>query len=131
MERLLRLADYLVVSESFALYFGKTDDQEAAARTLFRFGPRVVVVTLGHRGSLCLSREGLFRQQAFSAPVIDTTGAGDVFHGAFIYGLLRSWDLGRIMPFASAVAAIKCGKMGGRAGIPTLSQTERFLARNS
>jgi sulfofructose kinase len=131
MERLLRLTDYLVVSESFALEFGETDDQVAAARTLFGFGSKVVVVTLGHRGSLCLSREGLFRQKAFSVPVRDTTGAGDVFHGAFIYGLLQSWDLGRTMQFASAVAAIKCGKMGGRAGIPTLSQTEQFLASNS
>jgi ribokinase len=128
MEQLLRLTDYLVVSENFALDFGETNDQEVAARTLFRCGPRVVVVTLGHKGSIILSREGLFHQPAFSIPVIDTTGAGDVFHGAFIYGLLRSWDLRHIMRFASAVAAIKCEKLGGRAGIPTLSQVEEFLA---
>jgi len=127
MEELLRLTDHLVVSESFALQFGKTNDVVAAAQTLFGFGPKVVAVTLGHRGSICLSKGGLFRQPAFSVPVVDTTGAGDVFHGAFIYGLLRCWDLRRTMRFASAVAAIKCGKMGGRAGIPTLSQVEEFL----
>jgi len=131
MEQLLRLTDYLVVSEGFALSFGQTEDQEVAARALFRFGPKVVVVTLGHLGSLCLSREDLFRQQAFSVPVIDTTGAGDVFHGAFIYGLLRDWGLRFIVRFASAVAAMKCGQLGGRAGIPTLSQAEEFLSGHS
>lgn len=131
MEHLLRLADYLVVSEGFALSFGQTDDQEVAARALFRFGPKVVVVTLGHLGSLCLSQEGLFRQGAFSVPVRDTTGAGDVFHGAFIYGLLKGWELRFTVRFASAVAAMKCRKLGGRAGIPTLFQVEEFLSGHS
>lgn len=131
MEQLLRLADYLVVSEGFALQFAGTDDVEAAVRTLFRFGPKAAVVTLGHRGSICLSQGGLFRQPAFSVPVVDTTGAGDVFHGAFIYGLLLGWDLSRTIRFASAVAAIKCGRLGGRVGIPTLAQTEQFLASQS
>jgi len=128
MEQLLGLTDYLVVSESFALQFGETAAEEAAARFLFGFGPKVVVVTLGHKGSVCLSREGLFRQRAFTVPVVDTTGAGDVFHGAFLYGLLRDWKLRRTVRFASAVAAIKCGKMGGQVGIPTLVQTEEFLS---
>lgn len=129
MQDLLGFTDYLVVSESFALQFGKMNDEEVAAQTLFNFGPKVIVVTQGHRGSLCLSQEGLFRQPAFSVPVVDTTGAGDVFHGGFIYGLLRGWELRRTMRFASAMAAIKCGQLGGRVGIPTLPQVEKFLAR--
>lgn len=131
MEQLLHLTDYLVASEGFALQFGNTGDAEAAVRALFRFGPKVAVVTLGHRGSICLSQEGLFRQPAFSVPVVDTTGAGDVYHGAFIYGLLQGWELLRTIRFASAMAAIKCGRLGGRAGIPTLAQAEQLLARHS
>ncbi|MCK4598089.1 hypothetical protein KAU04_08600 [bacterium] len=128
MEQLLRLTDYLVVSESFALEYGRTKDAAVAAGKLFGFGPRAVVVTLGRGGSLCLSKEGLLRQRAFPVSVVDTTGAGDVFHGGFIYGLLRGWDLPATMRFASAVAAIKCRHMGGRVGIPTLGHVEDFLA---
>jgi ribokinase len=91
----------------------------------------VVVVTLGRQGCLCLSRGDVFRQPAFSVPTVDTTGAGDVFHGGFIYGLLRRWDLPTTVRFASAVAAIKCQHLGGRAGIPTLHEVEDFLGRSA
>ncbi|MBM4080993.1 MAG: sugar kinase, partial [Planctomycetes bacterium] len=64
---------------------------------------------------------------AFDVDVVDTTGCGDVYHGAFIFGLLRKWDLRRTAQFASAVAALKCRELGGRAGIPTLPEVQRFL----
>jgi sulfofructose kinase len=69
-----------------------------------------------------------FHQPAFRVRVVDTTGCGDVFHGAFLYGVLRGWDLRRVARFASAVAALKCRKLGGRAGIPRLGEVEEFLA---
>jgi sugar/nucleoside kinase (ribokinase family) len=53
---------------------------------------------------------------------VDTTGAGDVFHGAFLYGRARGWDLRRALRLAAAVAAMKCRAIGGRAGIPTLEE---------
>lgn len=58
---------------------------------------------------------------------MDTTGAGDVFHGGYLYGLLRKWPLKDTIRFASAVAAMKCRKLGGRAGIPRLSEVREFL----
>ncbi len=58
---------------------------------------------------------------------VDTTGAGDVFHGGYIYGLLQGWDIKDTVIFASALAAIKCTKIGGRAGIPQLSEVIEFL----
>jgi sulfofructose kinase len=88
----------------------------------------VVVVTLGREGCICLSANDVFRQRAFRVPVVDTTGAGDVFHGGFLYGLLRGWQLPVIVRFASAVAAIKCGQLGGRDGIPSLRQVKDFLS---
>jgi sulfofructose kinase len=59
--------------------------------------------------------------------VIDTTGAGDVFHGAFIFGLLKKWPLKRVARFANACAALKCRKLGGRAGIPGLEEARGFM----
>ena len=91
-------------------------------------GPSVVLVTQGQAGSVCHSNGGTFHTPAFEVDVVDTTGAGDVFHGAFIHGLLQGWELGKAAEFASAVAAIKCRQLGGRAGIPTFEKTMEFLA---
>jgi sugar/nucleoside kinase (ribokinase family) len=69
----------------------------------------------------------LIESSAFKVPVADTTGAGDVFHGAFIYGLLQQWSLEETIRFAHAVAAMKCMTIGARAGIPTLPEVRAFL----
>ena len=82
---------------------------------------------MGENGSFTLSDEGSFFQKAFKVKVVDTTGCGDVFHGAFIYGLLQNWDLKRAVKFASATAALKCRALGGRAGIPNRKEVEDFL----
>jgi sugar/nucleoside kinase (ribokinase family) len=63
----------------------------------------------------------------FPVRVVDTTGAGDVFHGAFLFGLLRGWEGRDILTFANAVAALKCTQMGGRAGIPRMDEVRAFL----
>jgi sugar/nucleoside kinase (ribokinase family) len=95
----------------------------AAAARLARLGPPVVVVTEGEHGSWCVSPEGSFHVPAFPVqPLVDTTGAGDVFHGAFLYGRAHGWDLRRALRLAAAVAAMKCRAIGGRAGIPTLEE---------
>jgi len=60
---------------------------------------------------------------------VDTSGAGDVFHGAFAYGIALGYDLRANLRFASAVAALKCRSLGGRAGIPTMDEVREFLAR--
>ncbi len=60
-------------------------------------------------------------------PVVDTTGCGDVYHGAFALGVARGWELARIMQVASATAALKCRALGGRRGIPSLEEVEEFL----
>jgi ribokinase len=66
---------------------------------------------------------------AFTVEAVDTTGAGDVFHAGYIYGLLQKWDLERVIRFASALAAVKCLQMGGRKGIPHLDEAMRFLQK--
>jgi sulfofructose kinase len=92
-------------------------------------GPRLVVSTLGERGCLCVTAEGQIHVPGFDVPVVDTTGAGDAFHGAFIYGFLQGWSLERTATFANAVAAMNCTALGGRAGLPRLPEVEEFLQR--
>jgi sulfofructose kinase len=77
-----------------------------------------------------IDRGRLIESPAFKVPVADTTGAGDVFHGGFIYGLLQNWSLEDVIRFGHAVAAMKCMHVGARRGIPTLQQVREFLDRN-
>ena len=130
MRILAELADYLVTSETFAHDFTSETSIEAAARKMLGADTAAVVVTAGDRGGFCVTRDAEFSYPAFQVDVVDTTGAGDVFHGAFDYGILERWDLRRVLRFASAVAALKCRSLGGRAGIPSLEETRRFLEGN-
>jgi sugar/nucleoside kinase (ribokinase family) len=72
----------------------------------------------------------VIRIPAFPVPELDTTGAGDVFHGGYIFGLLKGLELPAAIRFASALAALKCTRIGGRAGIPSFPETAAFLERN-
>ena len=120
------LTDVLIAGERFAAAAGDGDYRTGAGR-LRAMGPRIVVVTRGEHGSFTETADGAFRTPAFRVPVVDTTGAGDVFHGAYLFGLLRGWELDAVAEFASAGAALKCGTLGGRAGIPRLGEVTEFL----
>ena len=126
IQHLIERTDVLIASERFAERFTKTNDLRRSLEPLCGQGPSTVVVTLGERGSVALVNGQQFSCDAFDVHVIDTTGAGDVFHGAFIHGMLSGWELEKIMEFASAVAAISCTQIGGRAGIPSYQQTFDF-----
>ena len=123
----MKLADVVIGSESFAKKFGSGDDYFKVMENVCSLGPKTVVFTLGEKGCLCRSKEETFVQPAFEVDVVDTTGSGDVFHGAFIYGILHNWDLRKTTEFSNAVAAMKCRKVGGRAGIPTRKEVDEFL----
>jgi sulfofructose kinase len=87
-----------------------------------------VGITRGAEGATFVDRDRrLIHVPGFKVNVVDTTGAGDVFHGGFIYGLLQGWPLEEIIRFANAVAAMKCTQIGARRGIPTLAEVRRFL----
>ena len=86
-----------------------------------------MVITLGEKGAVAGEGSIVFRVPGYKVNAVDTTGAGDVFHGAFIYGLLEKWGLKKIIQFSNACAAMKCTKLGGRAGIPTLIEVKNFI----
>ena len=128
VERLVPRASHLVASEKFPCAFTGASDLEEAASALLAMGPEVVVVTLGPRGCIAFEKHGRrIEQPGFRVKAVDTTGAGDVFHGAYIRGLLEEWDLPRALEFSCAVAAIKCTKPGGRSGIPSMAEAAAFL----
>jgi len=125
---LASMVDVLIGSEGFAEpQLGKGAPPEKVLEYLRRLGPREVVITRGTKGSMGLSGEEIIVQDAFTVEARDTTGAGDVYHGAYVYGLLKGWDMRGCMHFASAAAALKCREIGARKGIPRLEEVERFL----
>ena len=125
------LTDYLIAAEDFpALLTGVSDHRESLS-LLHAMGPRVVGVTLGARGALAYDGTRFYESPGFHVDVLDTTGAGDAFHGAFLYGVLRKMGLEDTLRFANAVAAMNCTALGGRAALPRLSEVEAFLQANS
>ena len=126
---LLSLVDVLICGSGFGRALTGREDLWEAGRAMLDHGPTVVVQTEGADGCYTTTAEESFHTPAFQVEVLDTTGAGDVFHGAYLVGLLNDWSLPSVAQFASAVAAIKCAKLGGREGIPTLEETVEFLER--
>jgi sugar/nucleoside kinase (ribokinase family) len=129
LTELLPLVDILVVAKKFALdTTGKQNVLEAGVALFNTYHNLQVVITDGEFGSWYWDADIHFHQPAFQVDVVDTTGAGDVFHGAYLYACLQpDWSSQYRLKFASAVAALKCQQVGGRKGIPTLAQTEFFL----
>jgi ribokinase len=127
MDELVKLTDVLIASRNFAAQFTEETDLERAIHAMRSQGPEIVGITLGDEGCILSWENKVLRRSALKVDVVDTTGAGDVFHGAFIYGLLKNWPMEKTAEFANAVAAMKCRKLGGRAGIPTLDEAMKFL----
>ena len=127
IEDLLRATDYLIASQVFAEALTGRSDPTESAKSLSHYGSSVTVVTLGEEGSYTLSDGRSFHTPAFPVEVVDTTGAGDVYHGAYIFGLLQEWSREKTAVFSSAVAALSCTRLGGRTGIPDLCCAMDFL----
>ena len=126
--KLLPCLDVFIASEFFYRDMFGDLPYEEGCRKLLEAGPSTAIVTLGSRGSVGMTaQDGFFRTESFQVPVRDTTGAGDVFHGAYIVGLLEGMDAPECARFASAVSAIKCTCFGGRTGIPNRVTVQRFL----
>ncbi len=130
VRELLRCVDYPIYSHDCARRYGGTDSVEDALRKLAELGGVAPMITLGGQGCAWLEGGAVRRLPAFRVEVVDTTGCGDVFHGAFTFGLAQGWDVARNARFASAVAALKCRALGGRTGIPTYPEVAAFLKRH-
>ena len=129
LRELVPLTDVCIVARDFAEKYTGELDISIAAKLIEKSGPRLVVITDGKRGSWVHSREGqAFHQKAYLFPeVVDTTGCGDSYHGAFLFGLLKGMGLEQTASLASAVAGLNSQRLGGRSGIPTFKDVETFL----
>lgn len=126
---LLRLVDHLIVSEDFAQRLTGTRHPASAVAKLRAAGHTVVVVTCGESG--CWFQEQGWKlpsyHAAYKVEAVDTTGCGDVFHGAYAFALARGMPLLKRIRLASATAALKATRRGGQAGIPTFSTVQKYL----
>lgn len=128
---LLSLADVLITSEKFAKSFSEEDDlrPESVLKKLKELSDAdTIIITRGAKGSTGLFKNNVVTQPAFKVDaVVDTTGAGDVYHGAYIYGLIMEWEMPTCMQFASAVSAIKCKQMGIINALPSLKNIKKYI----
>jgi sugar/nucleoside kinase (ribokinase family) len=124
------LIDHLVVADSYALPFTGTRDPRRAIDNLRKLCPGTVVVTLGVDGQVGWENGEYVSHAAYKVASVDQTGAGDAFHAGYFYALLKGMPLAERLRYGSAVAAIKCTRPGGRDGLPTKRQLERFLKGN-
>lgn len=122
------LADILIMNEFYPMQIMEDDSRERAMREMSKWGARIIISTLGEKGSLALVDGEFVSFPAFHIEPVDTTGAGDVFHGAFLRAMELGYDLEGCVKFSSAVSAINCLSLGGRRGIPTLDQVNQFIA---
>jgi sulfofructose kinase len=126
MRALIPYVDVLICGSGFVPSLTGKDDIWEAGEAALALGPSIVVQTEGADGSYTVTCDERFHMPAFAVDVVDTTGAGDVFHGAYIVGLLQGWNLRQITAFSTAVSALKCTKLGGRAGVPCFDDAVAF-----
>ena len=129
VEELIEKIDYLIVSRDFpARLTGEGNLERALRRMQTEYGCRLTAATLGEQGVLAWDGRRFQYAAAYSVPVVDTTGAGDIFHAGFIYGLLQGWALDRQLDFACAAAALNCTGAGARGGIQPVEAIEELMA---
>jgi len=126
-EELAGLVDYLVCSERFGFDFTGESNEDKALEKLSSYAPNLII-TLGNRGLVWKNVGGSGRLETFNVKAVDTTGAGDVFHGALAACLAQKRGWLESLRYASAAGALCCTKIGARLGIPTREEVEKFLA---
>ncbi len=120
--QLLGSVDFLIASADFPSELAGLADPQASLLALRKQCHGFLAVTLGASGAMAVLGERCCRFPGFRVRAVDTTGAGDIFHGAFVYGLLQNWPVGEIMSFANAAAALSCAHLGARSVTPRLDE---------
>lgn len=129
VEALVKNVDYLIASRDIpGKLMGEDDLQKSLPALHKRNGCRLTAATLGHDGVLAWDGKQFHYAAAYRIDPVDTTGAGDIFHAGFIYGLLQGWPLQNQLDFACAAAALNCTAIGARGGIQSLETIERLMA---
>jgi sulfofructose kinase len=119
--------DFMIISSRFPLLFTGISDPGKALPEIQKQVSGFLCATLGDNGAMALVDGKILHDRGFKIKAVDTTGAGDIFHAGFIYGLIQNWEVAEILRFANAAAALKCRDLGGRKGIPTVEEVRKFL----
>jgi sugar/nucleoside kinase (ribokinase family) len=129
VEKLFPYIDYLIASTQFLpAVTGRADPFKVLENMAREYHVRTPGMTLGRDGALVYQGGRFFYSPGFVVETVDTTGAGDVFHGAFAYALLAGWDLARVLDFSNAMAALNCTELGARGGIKSRAEAEQLIA---
>jgi sugar/nucleoside kinase (ribokinase family) len=129
IDTLLDSIDHVIVSRDFPCRLMQEQDLHEALKQMHaRYGNTLTAATLGADGVLAWDGARFLYSAAYKVPVVDTTGAGDIFHAGFVYGLLQGWPLERQLDFACAAAAMNCTAEGARGNIAELTALEALLA---
>jgi sulfofructose kinase len=121
-KELVQNADLLIVSSNFPQDYTGIADPIDSLLELNNSLSGFIVMTLGAGGAIAVIGNQCFKFRGLPVAALDTTGAGDVFHGGFIYGLLQNWPLDKIMAFSNAAAGLSCRYLGARTGIRPLPE---------
>ena len=129
LREFLSLADYAIFSGPALDTFVPGDDDAQRLAGVLAIGVRHAGVTRGSEGYFWVGKEGKTgHQPAFDLDIVDTTGAGDAFHGAFAWALAQGRAVSECARIAAAVSALKCRRLGARSGLPTRDELDSFLA---
>jgi len=120
--QLLSLSRIAIPSRNFVTEFAGVSDWRKAMEIVSRLCPGLLAVTLGESGAAVMWEGEIFEFASFPADVVDSTAAGDVFHGAFAFALLQGWSLEKCMRFSNTAGALACRERGARASIPNLEE---------
>ena len=132
VEALLKNIDYLITSRDIpGRLVGEQDLRKSLPVLWSQYGCRLTAATLGQQGVLAWDGSEFHYAPAFRVQPVDTTGAGDIFHAGFIYGLLQGWRLPRQFDFACAAAALNCTAVGARGGIQPVESIEELVATDA
>lgn len=129
VEGLLEVVDFLIGAREFPQRLTRVGDLLVALpKIMNRFGCKLAGVTLGKDGALAWDGKSFHYAPAYRVKTIDTTGAGDIFHGAMLYSLLQNWAVPKMLDFSCAAAALNCTAFGARGGIHPVSGIEHLAA---
>lgn len=131
MEEIMKEADFLIVPQAYWKSVWPNIPVENVISKMLKLGSNTVVLTMGPRGCFIGNSKEIFHQPAFDINVIDTNGAGDIFFGAFVYGLAQKWDFRKIAKFAAGAAGYSCQRYGKQEKIPkSVGDIENFISTN-
>ena len=129
-DHVLQHVDYLVTSSEFPVQWtGQADPLKALATIQNEFHLPVAAMTLGAYGSLARVDGKFYYSPAYVVNCTDTTGAGDIFHGAFCYAVLQGLPIQQILDLSNALAALNCTALGARGKLATLEEAHALMGR--